>query len=237
MRIGHADLRVGPVAGLARELERDHAGDVALQREHLQIEHQPRVIGVRGRHAGRTIEIRQRDCRASRLPPSECVARPRARCRDTGRRARDPPGRAVFCSRVMSSRTQSSRLACASQRRPAVGRAATLAEQPLEDDPRMRFGRQRRRRRRPRQVVLIDARVAVVALADRLEQVHRQLERRQQRLLSDLLAPRSDRPWCRGSSRCSRSTSPSPRSETRRSRWRACRDTRSSARGCVMTVS
>ena len=87
----------------------------------------------------------------------------------------------------MSSRTQSSRLARLLQRRAAVGRAAALAEQPLEDDPRMRLGRQRRRRRRPREVVLVDAGVAVVALADGLEQVHRQLERRQLRLLADLL--------------------------------------------------
>ena len=45
----------------------------------------------------------------------------------------------------------------------------------------------RRRRGRPREVVLIDARVAVVTLPDGLEQVHRQLERRQQRLAPDLL--------------------------------------------------
>ena len=60
VRIGHADLGVGAVAGLARELERDDAGDVALQRQHLQVEHQPRVVGVGGRHAHRAIEIRQR---------------------------------------------------------------------------------------------------------------------------------------------------------------------------------
>ena len=86
----------------------------------------------------------------------------------------------------MSSRTQSSRLALRSQRRPPVVRIATLAKQPLENDPRMRFGRQRRRRRRPREIVLVDARVAVIALSDRLEEVHRHLQRRQQRLLSDL---------------------------------------------------
>ena len=60
VRIGHADLGVGAVARLARELERDDAGDVALQRQHLQVEHQPGVVGVGGRHAGRAVEIRQR---------------------------------------------------------------------------------------------------------------------------------------------------------------------------------
>ena len=51
----------------------------------------------------------------------------------------------------------------------------------------MRLGGQGRGRRRPRQVVLVDAGVAVVALPDRLQQVHRQFERRQQRLMPDLL--------------------------------------------------
>ena len=73
------------------------------------------------------------------------------------------------------------------ERGAPIGRAAAFAEQPLEDDARVGLGRQGRRRRRPRQIVLIDARVAVVALADRLEQVHRQLQRRQQRLVADLL--------------------------------------------------
>ena len=56
---GDADLGIGAGAGLARQLERDDAGDVALQREHLQIEHQPRVVGVGGGHADRPIEIGQ----------------------------------------------------------------------------------------------------------------------------------------------------------------------------------
>ena len=59
MRFGDADLGIGSRAGFARQLERDHAGDVALQRQHLQVEHQPRVVGVGSRHAHRTIEIRQ----------------------------------------------------------------------------------------------------------------------------------------------------------------------------------
>ena len=125
--------------------------------------------------------------RRRRPRPSECGARPRGRCRGTGRPWRDPRARAAFCRRAMSSLTESSRLARLLQRRATVGGAAALAEQALEDDARMRLGRQRRRRRRPREVVLIDAGVAVVALADRLEQIHRQLERRQLRLLADLL--------------------------------------------------
>ena len=63
VRIGNADLVVGAVARLARELERHDARDVALHRQHLQVEHQPRVIGVRGRHARGPIEVRHRRVR------------------------------------------------------------------------------------------------------------------------------------------------------------------------------
>ena len=60
MRIGDADLRIRAVAGFARQLKRDDARDVALQRQQLQVEHQPGVVGVGGRHAERPIEIGQR---------------------------------------------------------------------------------------------------------------------------------------------------------------------------------
>ena len=86
---------------------------------------------------------------------------------------------------VVANRIEEAGLAL--QRRSPIGRAAALSEQALEDDARVRLGRKGRGRRRPREVVLIDARVAVVALTDHLEQVHRQLERRQQRLLAELL--------------------------------------------------
>ena len=77
VRIGHADLRVRAVAGLARELEGDDARDVALQGQHLQVEHQPGVIGVGGRHADGAIEVRQRSVAATSLRPSGCAAPPR----------------------------------------------------------------------------------------------------------------------------------------------------------------
>src|SRR5260221_830798 len=52
------------------------------------------------------------------------------------------------------------------QRRAAGCRAAAFAEQPLEDDTGMGLSRQGRRRVRPREIVLIDPLLAVVALAD-----------------------------------------------------------------------
>ena len=87
----------------------------------------------------------------------------------------------------MSSLNESSRLALLAQRGAALGRAAAFAEQAFKHDPRMRLRRQRRGGRRPGKIVLVDAGVAVVALADHLQQVHRQLQRRQLRLLADLL--------------------------------------------------
>ena len=90
-------------------------------------------------------------------------------------------------SRAISSLNQSSRLALF---RSAARRSAVLPPSPnktFKDDPRMSFGRQRRRRRRPGKIVLIDAGVTVVALAHRLDQIHRQFQRRQLRLLADLL--------------------------------------------------
>src|SRR5688572_2496963 len=47
VRIWHADLWIRAVAQLARELERDDARNVCLERENLQIEHELRVVGKR----------------------------------------------------------------------------------------------------------------------------------------------------------------------------------------------
>ena len=55
MRIRHADLRVSAVAGFASQLERDDARDVALQREDLQVEHEPSMIAISSGDADRTI--------------------------------------------------------------------------------------------------------------------------------------------------------------------------------------
>jgi hypothetical protein len=40
-------------------LERDDPGNVGLQSQHLQVEHQVRVVRVSGRHANGAIQIRQ----------------------------------------------------------------------------------------------------------------------------------------------------------------------------------
>ena len=75
----------------------------------------------------------------------------------------------------------------ASQGGAAFRRGGAVAEEPLEHDPRMRLARQRRRRRGPREIVLIDAGVAVVALAGDRQQIHGQFERGELRAPADLL--------------------------------------------------
>ena len=60
MWIGNPDFGVSAIAGLARELKRDDTGDIALERQDLQVEHQARVVGVSGWHSHGAIQIRQR---------------------------------------------------------------------------------------------------------------------------------------------------------------------------------
>ncbi len=68
----------------------------------------------------------------------------------------------------------------------ALGRVRAVAEQPLEHDPRVGLAGQRRGRRGPRQAVVVDAGVAVVALAGQRHQVHGQFQRRQLRIPAEL---------------------------------------------------
>ena len=81
----------------------------------------------------------------------------------------------------MSLVIQSRMLPLLLQLGPPAFRASAVAEQSFEHDTRVSLGRQRRRRRRPGQVVLIRARVAVVAVADLSDQIGADLERRNRR--------------------------------------------------------
>src|SRR5688572_11592910 len=53
MRLGHADVRVGSGARFPRQLERDDASHVSLERQHLQVEHQLDVVFPDRGNAGR----------------------------------------------------------------------------------------------------------------------------------------------------------------------------------------
>ena len=59
VRVRNADFRIRSIASLTRELERDHACDIALQRQHLKVEHQPCVVGIRSGHSDGAIQIGQ----------------------------------------------------------------------------------------------------------------------------------------------------------------------------------
>ena len=65
-----------------------------------------------------------------------------------------------------------------------AGRCAAVAEQALEHDARIVLGRQRRRRRGPRQRVQVGAAVAVLALPGQEIEIDGELERRQRRALA-----------------------------------------------------
>ena len=69
----------------------------------------------------------------------------------------------------------------------ALRGAAAFPKEPFENRARVRFSRQRRSRRRPGEVVLIHACVAVVAYSDRSQQVHREFQRGHARVLADVL--------------------------------------------------
>ena len=89
--------------------------------------------------------------------------------------------------------------------RPLLRRAAA-AEQTLEHDPRIRLGKQRRRRRAPGDGVQVDAAVAVLAHADVLEQIEADLERLAAGCPCRASPRRSDRrsspPWMSAPSVC-----------------------------------
>ena len=148
MRLGDADLRIGPRAHLARELERDDARDVGLQREHLQVEHQLRVLFPIRPARRPAASARPAAHRRPAARPSECAARPRAACRDTRRRAcgRDGPRRRPQPRHVLGHPVENA--AVLAQLGLAIGGRAAVAEQPLEHHARVRFGRQRGRLRR-----------------------------------------------------------------------------------------
>ncbi len=74
------------------------------------------------------------------------------------------------------------------ERCAAISNAAPFAEEAFKNNPRMSLRGQWCRGRRPRKIVLINARIAVIALADHLHQIHRQLQGRQLRRLTDVLS-------------------------------------------------
>src|SRR5216684_1096750 len=132
MRLGNADLGISSRAGFASELKRDDPGDVSLQSQHLQVEHQARVVRISGRYAEGAVQIEARIGRlglrllnaalhfANRveiLTDLVAVAGP-----ELPLKARD-----IFAYPIEKA-------GVFAQLHPAICRAAALAEQPLEND-------------------------------------------------------------------------------------------------------
>ena len=116
VRLVDADLRIRPAADLTTHHERDDARQVALVRQHLQVEHQLRVLVVACRHAGRLRDHRHRDVlralRFGQLDPAFDVA-DRFQIVRQLRRGRCAPSRR--CRLVVFSSTESRMLRSAAQ--------------------------------------------------------------------------------------------------------------------------
>ncbi len=131
---------------VSRQLKGDHARDVSLQRQHLQVEHQSGVIGIERRHAERAIGVRPWILFGGDfglLDTPLHVAHALQILVDAvavagAKRFLQPAeffGHAVEQARSFL------------ERRLTLGRAPLFAEQILEHDARVGLGRQRRRRR------------------------------------------------------------------------------------------
>ena len=188
MRIGDAGLGgVGAVAGLAGELEGDDARDVALEGEDLEVEHELRVIGVGGGDAEGAVEVGGEivlgDVGLGFLDTAFDLADGVEVFADFGliggAEAAFEAGN-IFGHPVEEARAFAEGGA-------AFGDAAALAEEAFEDDTRVGFVGEGRGGRGPGEIVLVNAGVAVVALAGGLEHVHREFERGELGGLADLL--------------------------------------------------
>ena len=179
VRLGHPDLGIGAAAVLAADHEADDAGQVRLVRQHLQVEHQPRVLVERGGNPERGRDVGQRLVHlglglldaaldvAHRVEVlAELVAVAGA---EVAAQVRHLVGHRVEEAAVLLDAREPGR---------GVG-AAGVAEQPLEDRPRVGLHGQRRRRAAPADGVGVGAGVAAPARAHVVARLERELERRE----------------------------------------------------------
>ena len=187
-RFRDAEHRERPVAHFARHHERGDAGDVGLERDRHQVEHQLGVLLVIVRNAaGRRRHVEMRNCAfcfsASWMRRS--ISRTVSRYSATRLRSFAPRSP---CSRRTCPVTASRMLRCCSMRCSRSCGGARRRRTCVEDHARIDFHRQRRGRRPPRNRVHVGATEADVAGADQPAVVFgRQFERRQRRVLADLL--------------------------------------------------
>ena len=188
MRQGRVDVRIGPLAQLARHHEREHASQVGLVGQRQQLEQHADVFVVR-------LRARRPARRAPSADVSACCSARwirRSTSRTWSRYSSEP--RAIGARRcrarasARSSATKSRMLRSSRMRARALLGGVAAAEHPLEQDARVDLHRQRRRRRLPAQRVGVRAAVAGRARAEqRGEVLGGHLERRERRVLADLL--------------------------------------------------
>ena len=178
MRVGHADLRVSHAAVLAPDHERNHAREIALIRQHLQVEHQLHVRFPVGGNAGRMVDEGQLlvGLRFGELNTLLDVANRRqifGEFHAIGRGQRALEMRDLFGDRVEDALL----LAHARRAHLRIGRAR-VAEQTLEDDSRIVLRRQRRVRALPHDRARVRTRIAGVARARCFTRFHRRARAR-----------------------------------------------------------
>ncbi len=179
VRFGHADLRIRPRALLLADHERDHARQIRLEGQHLQVEHQGQVILEHRRHALRLVHRRQIEIALlfRLLDAALDVAHRFGVLVDL--RLILGPERLAQAGQLVVDRIENA-LVLAEPRfaRGAVG-AAAVAEQFLEHRARVELHRQRLRLAAPRQGVRVDAAEIAGAGAGVVRRIHRQFERSQ----------------------------------------------------------
>ena len=183
MAFGDADFRIGAEVQLASEHERRDARDVGAVGQPLQLVHQLHVLVEPLRHALGTIQRRQLGLGTvlDGLDSPFDLADRIDVFRQLGAVGRSEPP--LQTGEVLEHRIENALVLARLGGAPRRG--AAVAEQPLEHDARIVLGRQRRRRRGPRQRVQVGAAVAVLALPGQEIEIDGELERRQRRLLAE----------------------------------------------------
>ena len=162
-------------------------GQIALVGEHLQVEHQPRVLLERRGHARRLVEDRQfaSALRFGVLNPAFDVADRLEVLAQLCAVARPEP--LPQAGYLGVDRVEDAAVLLHARQPHARIRAATVPEHPLEDDARIVLHRQRRGRTAPRDRVRVGAAEAAVAGARAdISGLHRQLQRSELRVLPHL---------------------------------------------------
>ena len=185
--VRHADLRIRPPAHFLPDHERRHPRQVALIRQRQQVVHQLRVRVERLRNPHRLRHHRQlpRALPLRRLDPPLHVPHRLQILRQLPVVAR--PQRPLQRRHFRRHEIQNRPVLLEPRRPRRRVRAVARPEQPLEHRPRVVLHRQRRRRRPPRNRVRIRAAIPRVARPQHFHRVQRQLQRRQLRLLPQVL--------------------------------------------------